>query len=44
MPSLAARSQGVQPSGSVWEKKSRLAMSSLKAWARESSRRLEANG
>jgi hypothetical protein len=38
MPRLAARSQGVQPSGSVWEKKSRLAMSSLKAWARASSR------
>ena len=32
-PAAAARSQGVAPSGSVWPKKSRAAMSSLKSWA-----------
>src|SRR5689334_11162321 len=37
MPSFLARSHGVWPSGSVWSKKSRAAMSSLNACARPSS-------
>src|SRR4051812_35007997 len=36
MPRAFARSQGVWPSGSVWSKKPRAAMSSLNAWARPS--------
>src|SRR4051812_23364347 len=36
IPRAFARSQGVWPSGSVWSKKPRAAMSSLNAWARPS--------
>ncbi|EFL02850.1 predicted protein [Streptomyces sp. SPB78] len=36
-PAWSARSQGVSPSGSVWSKKPRAAMSSLKAVASEAS-------
>lgn len=41
---LAARSHGDFPSGSVWSKKPRAAMSSLKFWASEASEELAVTG
>lgn len=43
-PDLEARSHGVRPSGSVWSKKPRAAMSSLKSWASEASEALAVSG